>query len=224
MPSLPAGLALFIDDLKDQWPLILHGLGQTLQLAGVATVTGLLGGVAVLYLRLHPRAAIRHIANAYLSFFIGTPLIAILFAMYYGLPALGWRPSPFLAAALGFTFNVAAYNASYLLSAYRGLDLCELEAARAQGFTSFQVYRHITLPQVLQTSMPALSNQAINNLKDTSYAFLIGYVDIFARMQEVASTDFQFFYAFLLTAVMYLALVALCTALAKLLYLPRRMV
>jgi polar amino acid transport system permease protein len=216
MPSLPAGLAAFVGDLQDQWPLILHGLWQTLRLAGVATLAGLLGGMVVLYLRLHPRGAVRRAASAYMSFFIGTPLIAMLFAAYYGLPSLGWRPSPFLVAAFGFTFNVAAYNASYLLSAYRGLDHRELEAAKAQGFAPFQIYCHITLPQVLRTSMPALSNQAINNLKDSSYAFLIGYVELFARMQEVASTDFQFFYAFLLTALMYLALVAACMALARL--------
>ena len=143
------------------------------------------------------------------------PLIVLLFLMYYGLPQWGITLSPFTVAVIGFTLNVAAYNAAYMTSAYNGLDDSELEAARAQGFNPLQVFRLITLPQVLRLSVPALTNQIIGNLKDSSVAFLIQYTEFFARVQELAATNFQFFWAYLFAALVYLALVSIIVLAAR---------
>ncbi|QWD67734.1 amino acid ABC transporter permease [Polynucleobacter sp. VK25] len=205
----------FERDLLEQMPLILAGLVNTLQLAAVISVTGFLLGVVVFYLTLSKNAFIRNAINGYISFFIGMPLIVLLFLMYYGLPQWGVRLNPFTVAVIGFTLNVAAYNAAYLKTAFNGLDKTQLEAARAQGFKSSQVFRLITLPQVLRTSVPALTNQVIGNLKDSSITFLIQYTEFFARMQELASTNFQFFKAYLLTALVYLLLVSVIVLVAR---------
>ena len=205
----------FERDLLEQMPLILAGLSNTLQLAVVITITGFLLGVVVFYLTLSKNAFIRNAVNGYISFFIGMPLIVLLFLMYYGLPQWGVRLNPFTVAVIGFTLNVAAYNAAYLKTAFNGLDKTQLEAARAQGFKSSQVFRLITLPQVLRTSVPALTNQVIGNLKDSSITFLIQYTEFFARMQELASTNFQFFKAYLLTALVYLLLVSVIVLVAR---------
>ncbi|MBU3642167.1 amino acid ABC transporter permease [Polynucleobacter sp. Fuers-14] len=202
-------------DLLEQMPLILAGLSNTLQLAVVITITGFLLGVVVFYLTLSKNAFIRNAVNGYISFFIGMPLIVLLFLMYYGLPQWGVRLNPFTVAVIGFTLNVAAYNAAYLKTAFNGLDKTQLEAARAQGFKPSQVFRLITLPQVLRTSVPALTNQVIGNLKDSSITFLIQYTEFFARMQELASTNFQFFKAYLLTALVYLLLVSVIVLVAR---------
>jgi polar amino acid transport system permease protein len=135
--------------------------------------------------------------------------------MYYGLPQWGVRLSPFTVAFIGFTFNVAAYNAAYLKTAFNGLDKSQLEAASAQGFNSLQIFRWITLPQVIRLSIPALTNQVIANLKDSSVAFLIQYTEFFARLQELAATNFQFFKAYLLAALVYLALVSVIVLFAR---------
>jgi len=205
----------FSRDLLQQWPLILAGLGQTLKLTALVSVTGLLGGIVVFALGLSPRALVRRGVAGYISFLIGMPLVVLLFLMYYGLPQWGLRLSPFAVAVLGFTFNVAAYNAAYLRTAYNGLDPQQLEAARAQGFSHYQVVRLIILPQVLRLSVPALTNQVILNLKDSTLAFLIQYTEFFGRMQELASTNFQFFKAYLLAALVYLALVSVIVVAAR---------
>jgi len=205
----------FERDLLEQMPLILAGLSNTLQLAVVISVTGFLLGVVVFYLTLSKNALIRNAINGYISFFIGMPLIVLLFLMYYGLPQWGVRLNPFTVAVIGFTLNVAAYNAAYLKTAFNGLDKTQLEAARAQGFKPSQVFRLITLPQVLRTSVPSLTNQVIGNLKDSSITFLIQYTEFFARMQELASTNFQFFKAYLLTALVYLLLVSVIVLVAR---------
>ena len=205
----------FERDLLEQMPLILAGLSNTLQLAVVISITGFLLGVVVFYLTLSKNVLIRNAINGYISFFIGMPLIVLLFLMYYGLPQWGVRLNPFTVAVIGFTLNVAAYNAAYLKTAFNGLDKTQLEAARAQGFKSSQVFRLITLPQVLRTSVPALTNQVIGNLKDSSITFLIQYTEFFARMQELASTNFQFFKAYLVTALVYLLLVSVIVLVAR---------
>ena len=205
----------FERDLLEQMPLILAGLSNTLQLAVVISITGFLLGVVVFYLTLSKNVLIRNAINGYISFFIGMPLIVLLFLMYYGLPQWGVRLNPFTVAVIGFTLNVAAYNAAYLKTAFNGLDKTQLEAARAQGFRPSQVFCLITLPQVLRTSVPALTNQVIGNLKDSSITFLIQYTEFFARMQELASTNFQFFKAYLLTALVYLLLVSIIVLVAR---------
>jgi len=205
----------FERDLLEQMPLILAGLSNTLQLALIISITGFLLGVFVFYLTLSKNSFIRNAINGYISFFIGMPLIVLLFLMYYGLPQWGVRLNPFTVAVIGFTLNVAAYNAAYLKTAFNGLDQSLLEAARAQGFKPSQVFRLITLPQVLRTSVPALTNQVIGNLKDSSITFLIQYTEFFARMQELASTNFQFFKAYLLAALVYLLLVSVIVLVAR---------
>jgi polar amino acid transport system permease protein len=205
----------FWRDLSEQMPLILTGLLNTIELAGLISISGLLLGIIVFYLTLSSNRFIRHVINAYISFFIGMPLIVLLFLMYYGLPQWGVRLSPYTVAFIGFTFNVAAYNAAYLKTAYNGLDKTQLEAASAQGFNSWQIFIFITLPQVIRLSIPALTNQVIGNLKDSSVAFLIQYTEFFARIQELAATNFQFFKAYILAAFVYLALVSIIVLIAR---------
>lgn len=209
------GMGAFERDLLEQLPLILTGLEQTLKLAVFASVSGLLFGIVVFYFSISERKIVRAVVKGYISFFVGMPLIVLLFLMYYGLPQWGIKCSPFTVALIGFTMNIAAYNAAYLTTAFNGIDRAELEAARAQGFSALKIFQHIILPQVLRQSIPALTNQCIGNLKDSSVAFLIQYTEFFARMQELASTNFQFFKAYMFAAVVYLCLVSVIVLVAR---------
>ena len=205
----------FLNDLIAYWPQILTGLKNTVLLMVIMSAGGLIGGIGVFYLTLSKQKFLRNWTERYISFFIGTPLLVHLFLMYYGLPELGIRLSAFTVAVIGFTLNVSAYNARYLMTAYHGLDQTQLEAAQAQGFTRPETFRLIILPQVMRLSVPSLTNQVIQNLKDTSVAFLIQYHDFFAQMQEIASTNFQFFKAYMTAGGVYLALVAIIVLAAR---------
>jgi len=200
--------ASFLSDLMAFSPQILAGLGNTLLLAGIVSATGLAGGVLLFYGILNGPPSCRRWIERYVSFFIGTPLLVHLFLMYYGLPRIGVTLSPLAVAVIGFTLNVSAYNARSLRMAYGGLDPAELEAAAAQGFRPAETFRFVVLPQVLRLALPALTNQAIHNLKDTSVAFLIQYSDFFAQIQEVAAMNFQFLKTYLLAGGVYLLLVS----------------
>lgn len=209
--------SIFQSDLLEQMPLILNGLGKTLQLTCIISITGFLLGIFVFYLSLSKNVILRYFIKGYISFFIGIPLIVPLFLIYYGLPQWDIKLTPFIVAVFGFTLNISAYNAAYLTTAYNGLDSAELEAAQAQGFNQHQIFKLIILPQVLRFSVPALTNQVIYNLKDSSIVFLIQYTEFFARIQELASTNFQFFKAYFLAALVYLALVSLIVMSARML-------
>lgn len=202
-------------DILSYWPQILSGLGSTVLLSVTVTVTGLIGGVLVFALTLSSKAWCKHLTEAYISVFIGTPLLVFLFLMYYGLPQWGINPSPLAVALLGFTANVSAYNARYLASAYNGMDPHEREAARAQGFSGLQIFRLIILPQVMRMSIPSLTNQAIQNVKDSSLVFLIQYTEFFSQMQEVALRNFEFFKTYLAAGAVYLLLVAVVVLIAR---------
>ncbi|TSH77841.1 amino acid ABC transporter permease [Pantoea sp. paga] len=205
----------FYHDFLDQWPLIYLGIRATIKLTVVISVSGFLLGVVVFYLSLSKNRRLARCVEAYKSFFIGTPLICIIYILYYGLPTYSLRLTPFEVTVLGFTLNIAAYNAAYMLTAYNSLDKSQLEAASAQGFSRLQIYSYIILPQVLRTSVPALTNQVIHNLKDSSLAFLVQYPELFARMQELAAGNFEFFKTYSLTAVFYILLASVIYFFAK---------
>lgn len=199
-----AGWSLFFNDLTEQLPLVVDGIKETCKLALIVSITGFLWGIIIFFLSLSHRPVVKAITRLYMDFFIGTPLILILFVIYYGLPQSGIHLSSFTVAVTGFTLNVGVYNAAYMTTAYNALNKYETEAAVVQGLNKRQVFLWIILPQVLLSSIPALTNQVINNLKDSTIVFLIQYTEFFARIQEVAATSFKFFHAYLFAAIVYL--------------------
>ncbi|UIY06858.1 amino acid ABC transporter permease [Salmonella enterica] len=199
-----AGWSLFFNDLTEQLPLVVDGIKETCKLALIVSITGFLWGIIIFFLSLSHRPVVKAITRLYMDFFIGTPLILILFVIYYGLPQSGIHLSSFTVAVTGFTLNVGAYNSAYMTTAYNALNKYETEAAVVQGLNKRQVFLWIILPQVLLSSIPALTNQVINNLKDSTIVFLIQYTEFFARIQEVAATSFKFFHAYLFAAIVYL--------------------
>ena len=150
-----------------------------------------------------------------MTFFIGTPLLALLFLTYYGLPTVGLDLSPFAAAFIGFTLNVSAYNARYLMSGYKAISAAELSAAAAMGYGRRQTFRLLILPQSVRYATPGLVSQAINNLKDSSIAFLIQFDGFLAFIQNFTSQNFMFFRGYAFAACGYLVMVILLALLAR---------
>ncbi len=205
----------FFNDFTDQLPLVISGLEATLKLALVASITGFVWGIVIFGLSLSPSFWVRKLTKAYMEFFIGTPLIMILFLIYFGLPQTGVHLTSYQVAVVGFTLNIGAYNAAYLTSAYNALGRHEIEAAMTQGFSQFKILRYIILPQAIAASIPALTNQVVNNVKDSTIAFLIQFTEFFARMQEVAASNFDFFRSYLFAGMVYIAINAIIILLSR---------
>ncbi len=127
-----AGWSLFFNDLTEQLPLVVDGIKETCKLALIVSITGFCGNYYFLS-EPEPSPVVKAITRLYMDFFIGTPLILILFVIYYGLPQSGIHLSSFTVAVTGFTLNVGAYNAAYMTTAYNALNKYETEAAVVQG-------------------------------------------------------------------------------------------
>ncbi len=205
----------FFQELGPEMPALLSGLKWTIVLSGTASVAGLFGGFFLLFLLTQPSRAIQVAANAFITFFIGTPLLALLFLMYYGLPTIGLDLSPFAAAFIGFTLNVSAYNARYLLSGYKAISPAERMAAQAMGFGRRQTFRVLIIPQSWRYALPGLTSQVINNLKDSSIAFLIQLDGFLSFIQNFTAQNFMFFRGYAFAAAGYLAMVLLLALAAR---------
>lgn len=205
----------FFHELWLEWPALVDGVKWTILLSAAITLSGLAGSVVLLFLLTQPSRFIRSLAQVYVTFFIGTPLLALLFLMYYGLPTIGMGLSPFAVAFTGFTLNISAYNARYLMGGYKAIAATELTAASALGFGRRQTYFNLILPQSFRYAAPGLISQAITNLKDSSVAFLIQFNGFLSFIQNFTAQNFLFFRGYAFAAAGYLLMVALFTLAAR---------
>ena len=145
----------------DSLPFLLKGAGYTLQLSIGGMFFGLLLGFILALMRLSPIWPVRWLARFYISIFRGTPLIAQLFMIYYGLPQFGIELDPIPSAMIGLSLNTAAYAAETLRAAISSIDKGQWEAAASIGMTPWQTMRRAILPQAARVALPPLSNSFI---------------------------------------------------------------
>lgn len=143
--------------------------------------------------------------NWYTLFFRGTPLLLQLFFVYYGLPLLGIIFSAFTASILTFTLNYTAYFLEIFRGSLKSIDIGQYEAAKLLGYSKAQTYIYIILPQCFRVSIPALSNEFLSLIKDTSLVSVIGLSEILRTSKEIVSTEFSL-YPFIICALIYLIL------------------
>lgn len=196
---MPAALALVAVSL----PLLLKGLIYTVGLALFGMGAGLLLGFGLALMRLSPLAALRWPAGVYVSAVRGTPLLVQLFLIYYGLPQFGVELPPLVAAAIGFSLNMAAYACEILRSAIAAVDRGQWEAAAVLGLSRSQAMRLVILPQAARTAIAPLSNSFISLIKDTSMAATIQVPELFRQAQIVTARTFEIFSMYLAAAAIY---------------------
>lgn len=205
-----------LDSLKlvlDSAPWLLKGALFTLQLSVGGMIFGLLLGLMLALLRLSVLWPVRMLARIYISIFRGTPLIAQLFLIYYGLPQFNLELEPFAAAMIGLSLNTAAYTAETLRSAITSIDKGQWEAAASLGMTSWQRMRRVILPQAARTALPSLGNSFVGLIKDTSLAATIQVPELFRQAQLITSRTFEVFTMYLAASLVYWVMATLLSTL-----------
>jgi polar amino acid transport system permease protein len=161
----------------------------------------------------------RWLALSFTELIRGTPLLAQLFVLFFGLglttyiravPGVGQGFVPDQAvwvAVIGFTINSSAYQAEYIRSALQSVDAGQLTAARAVGLSELGGIRYVVLPQALRYAIPGWSNELVYLIKYSSLAAFITVPELFFRGRAVASETFRFTVMFTLVALFYLAIV-----------------
>jgi cystine transport system permease protein len=193
-------LQLIVDSL---WPLLGAMVTATIPLTVISFVLGLVLALVIALMRLSKVRLVSGLARGYISLIRGTPLLLQLFMIYYGLPSLGVRFDPFLAAVIAFTLNVAGYAAEVIRSAILAVPKGQWEAASTIGMGYTTTLRRVVLPQATRTAIPPLSNTLISLVKDTSLASTIQVTEVMRVAQEYAAPSFQFFALYGVAAVYY---------------------
>ncbi|WP_156173074.1 amino acid ABC transporter permease [Kosmotoga pacifica] len=193
------------------WPVLLKGLGVTMEMTLISVLGGFVLGLLLALSRVYGNKFLRIISTGFIEIIRGTPLLVQLFILYFGLPPYGVSPSPFTAAIIGFIINSGAYQAEYLRGSILSINRNQMVAARSLGMTRKQAIIHIIMPQALRRVIPAWTNEFIYLLKYTSLAYIVGAPELMAQAKFIASRNFQFFEVYLVVAVIYLAVILVFT-------------
>ncbi len=169
---------------RDALPMLLVGLWVTVGLGAAAVALGLLGGLLLVLLRLYGAAPVRLLAVAYIDVFRAIPVLVLLIVIYYALPFVGLRLSPFASAATALSLVSAAYSAEILRAGIEAVPPGQVEAARAVGMGPVRRMSRIVLPQALRLVIPPLTSNAINVFKDTALASVVAMPDLLKQATQ----------------------------------------
>ncbi|HLQ84925.1 MAG TPA: amino acid ABC transporter permease [Salinisphaeraceae bacterium] len=198
-------------DLADWLPHLLDGLLVTLEITALCIGLGIVLGLVLAFARLYAQRPFAWAATAFINFFRGTPILAQLFLVYYGLPSIGIRLEPFTAGVLALGLNTSAYQAEYFRGAIQSLPAGQMLAARSIGMSRLQALQSIILPQALRLVIPPWSNELILMLKYSSIVFLATVMDLMGEGLVLASETYRYFEIFIVVAIMYLIVVLAVT-------------
>ena len=201
----------------DRWKYLFNGLMTTLFITFFAVILGLLLGflVAVIrstYLKTKKLLIPDLICRVYLTVIRGTPVVVQLLIIYFVIFG-SVNISKILVAILAFGINSGAYVAEIVRGGIMSIDNGQFEAGRSLGLSYRQTMIYIILPQALKTVLPALANEAIVLLKETSVAGYIAIADLTKGGDIIRSQTFSPFLPLISVAVIYLVLVMFLTSL-----------
>ena len=173
-------------------PYLAAGFRVTLETAVLVMAGGTAAGLLLGLARGAAARLVRGAATLYIEFIRGTPLLVVLFIVYFALPPLiGHRFTAYQAAVIGFIAFIAAYIAEDVRSGVLSVPRGQIEAALASGLSRGQALRLVVLPQAIRRMIPALFNQFVRLLKFTSVASVIGVTELTGATLAVNAREFQ---------------------------------
>ena len=191
----------------NSFPLLLIGAGVTIQITVLSTAIGFVIGLIVGVARISHVRLLRMLAEVYVEFFRGTPLLVQIFLFYFALPVLtGQRIDPFIAAISACGINSGAYVAEIFRAGIQSVDEGQMEAGRSLGMTWLQTMRYIIVPQAFKRVIPPLGNEFIAMLKDSSLVSVIGFEELTRRGQLIIAKTYGSFEIWMSVAVIYLVM------------------
>ena len=175
---------LNLEVLARTWPLLMTGLWVTLQLGAASIVAGLVLGLALAMVRLYGPGPVRAVARVYIDVFRSIPLLVLLIVIYYALPFVGLRLSPFASAMSALTMVSGAYSAEIFRAGIEAIPKGQFEASAALGLTHRQTMGDVILPQAIRIVIPPLTNNSINVVKDTALASVVAMPDLLKQATQ----------------------------------------
>lgn len=192
--------------LVNLMPIMIKYLGVTFKMSLLALLLGIIVGLVIALVVDAEVPVLKRLSKIYISFFRGTPLVAQLFFIYFGLikiiPQLK-ELSAFNASVIVLGLNSSAYFAESLRGAISSVDKGQAEACYAFGMTYIQAMRRVILPQAIRVAIPAMTNTFADIIKGSSLAFTIGVTEIMATAQSEAAATYKYLEAFTCVVIIY---------------------
>ncbi len=163
---------------------------MTLKLSFFGVLLGTALGVVFALLRISGFWLLRFLASAYIEVIRGTPMLVQIVIIYYGLSEFGVNLPAFVAGVIALTINSSAYMAEVFRAGIGAIDKGQMEAARSLGLSRGQALRYVVIPQAFRNMLPAIGNEFIIIIKDSSLVSTIGIAEILYNAQVIRGTTF----------------------------------
>ena len=196
-------------------PLLARGTVVTLQISLVAGVLACVIGFALGLAALSNIRPLRFAIAAYVDFVRGTPLLIQVFLVFFALPVIGIRFDEIWAGIIALAFNTSAYIAETVRGGVGSVERGQTEAAKSIGMTRGKILLYVLLPQSIRPMMPALTNDLITLVKNTSLLSVISVYELTRAGQAIISVHFVPFEIYLLLALYYYALIKTLSYLSR---------
>lgn len=173
--------------------IVTKGLAQTLLMTVLGLLIGFVLGIILALMRVYAGKELNWLASGYEKIFRGIPILVLIYIFAFGVPELFWYVNPLQRPLASIIFALGLRSGAYQSQIFRGAILSvnpgQIEAARALGMSGLQTFRHVVLPQALRLAMPSWSNEYSVVIKDSSFAYAVGIV-------ELTRAAYNFSYAF----------------------------
>ncbi|MCK0714859.1 amino acid ABC transporter permease [Chromohalobacter sarecensis] len=188
-------------------PHLLIGVPWTLLISFGGLAIGFLIGIVFGLLRISPLRLLRWPATVYIEIFRGTPVLVQVLFIFYGLPQLLGGPiNAVVAGIAAIALNSGAYISEIVRGGVQSIEKGQREAGLSLGLSRTDTFRYIIWPQALRRMIPALGNQGIVSIKDTSLFSVIGVGELVRQGQIYIATTFTALEVYLMVALLYLAI------------------
>jgi His/Glu/Gln/Arg/opine family amino acid ABC transporter permease subunit len=213
--------------LREVFPLLMRGITVTIETTIFALIIAIFLGLLFCLIGLSRKKPLRFIAKFYIWVIRGTPLLVQTFFVYFGLPQLiqslgfDFRLSPLAAGVITLSMNAGAYIAEIFRGGIQAIDKGQMEAARSLGFSRRRAMIKVILPQALRVSIPALVNQFIISLKDTSIISVISLAEIVYEAKIYIGRTMQSFATWTIVGLCYLVVITVLAQISR--YVEKRL-
>lgn len=192
----------------DRYKYILSGIQNTIVMSLFAIVIGILLGLLIAVIRSnyeynHKLPLLNSICKMYVAVVRGTPVLLQLMIIYYVIFG-SVDINILIVGVIAFGLNSAAYVSEIIRAGIESIDQGQMEGGRALGLTYGETMRYIVMPQAIKNVMPALGNEFITLVKETSVAGYIGIVELTKAGDIIASRTYNYFFPLIITALIYL--------------------
>jgi polar amino acid transport system substrate-binding protein len=205
-----AGELMLADSDEGFWSKYGHyfisGTWITLLLAAIAVLMGSVLGTVLALMKLSKNWVLKVIANIYIEFVRGTPLLVQVFIVFFGSQVFGLGLDAFASGALAMGLNSGAYVAEIIRSGINAVDAGQTEAARSLGFSEAKTMKKVVLPQAVKKILPALGNEFVTIIKESSVISVVGVGELMFQAGVVQGASFQPFFPLLIVSLIYFTL------------------